>query len=72
MILTYVRKAASGKLVYYYWDGAAVQWLEFSNTGEAFDFAVTNRIDFLHQPWTRAVDDRIRNALAFQTGETLQ
>lgn len=72
MMLTYVRKAQNGKLIYFYWDGTYGHWKEFDSTVQAFDFACRNGIDFLHQPWSVEVEDRIMEALGLQQGRTLQ
>ena len=65
-MLAYIRKDGAGKLVYLFALARAtnsVSWMTFSTHGEAFQWAVDNGLEFVHQPWSRSVEDKIRELL---------
>ena len=65
-MLVYLRKDENGKLVYLLALGQMHNEMTFDSHGQAFDWAVDHQLDFVHQPWTRELDDKIRGML---TGE---
>lgn len=62
-MLCYLRKDVSGKFVYLFALGKQHNEMMFDSHGQAFDWAVEHQLDFVHQPWTRELDDRIRGLL---------
>jgi len=62
-MLAFIRKDANGKLVYLLALGKQQNEVTFDDHGQAFDFACDHRIDFVHQPWSSAVERRIHEHL---------
>lgn len=65
-MLCFIRKQDDNKLVYLFALGKQHNEMTFDSHGQAFDWAVEHQLDFVHQPWTRELDDRIRSLLNFQ------
>lgn len=62
-MLCFIRKEHGGKLVYLFALGRQHNELTFDSHTQAFDWAVEHQLDFVHQPWTQELDDRIRQLL---------
>lgn len=65
-MLAFIRKLSDGRLAYLFALNQDQQAeMAFDDHGQAFDFAMSIGIDFVHQPWSPDVERRIYEHLGF-------